>query len=344
MASNVILTFDQAAYAGGESITLAASGDYTRMEQSTVRDTGGHAAAMRSGMKAYLLAVASAAFFIACGSANAQQAVLLYARGVANWGDGLATPGDVDKPVVLATDVNGHMRLLGGGGGGGDATAANQVTGNNSLAAIDAGIPAGLGQTTMAASMPVAFESKQSAIPVTLSQGGNAATVSSSGALSVDGSKLRSVHGATTVPTTATTYTANQSLGGLITAPVFESTTKSSGTLARISIAFKGANQTPSLKVYVWEAAPDQTGTPTCANAAAFNNKAENVRTQVDVYSLVPTTSTNTTMTFAALKLADPVMNRDTVTTMNLYACIVTETSVTTAENDAEFIMRVVRD
>ncbi|KKN30162.1 hypothetical protein LCGC14_0836760 [marine sediment metagenome] len=43
------------------------------------------------------------------------------------------------------------------------AGAATETT----LAAIDAGIPAGLGQTTMSASMPVAIASDQSAIPVT---------------------------------------------------------------------------------------------------------------------------------------------------------------------------------
>jgi hypothetical protein len=48
----------------------------------------------------------------------------------------------------------------------GFATSALQTTGNASLASIDAGIPAALGQTTMAASMPVVFASNQSALPV----------------------------------------------------------------------------------------------------------------------------------------------------------------------------------
>lgn len=48
----------------------------------------------------------------------------------------------------------------------GASTAANQATEIASLASIDAGIPAALGQTTMAASMPVAIASNQSAIPV----------------------------------------------------------------------------------------------------------------------------------------------------------------------------------
>jgi hypothetical protein len=49
------------------------------------------------------------------------------------------------------------------------ATTSLQTAGNNSLASIDAGIPAGLGQTTMAASMPVVLASDQTAIPVSVS-------------------------------------------------------------------------------------------------------------------------------------------------------------------------------
>lgn len=52
-----------------------------------------------------------------------------------------------------------------GGGGGGSATAANQITGNNSLASID-GKTATLGQKNMAGSEPVVIASDQSAIPI----------------------------------------------------------------------------------------------------------------------------------------------------------------------------------
>lgn len=48
----------------------------------------------------------------------------------------------------------------------GFATAANQTTELASLASIDAGTPAALGQTTMSASMPVAIASNQSNLPV----------------------------------------------------------------------------------------------------------------------------------------------------------------------------------
>jgi hypothetical protein len=48
----------------------------------------------------------------------------------------------------------------------GAATAANQATEIASLASIDAGIPAALGQTTMAASMPVVIASNQSTLPI----------------------------------------------------------------------------------------------------------------------------------------------------------------------------------
>lgn len=44
----------------------------------------------------------------------------------------------------------------------GASTSALQTSGNASLSSIDAGIPAGLGQTTMSASMPVAIASDQS--------------------------------------------------------------------------------------------------------------------------------------------------------------------------------------
>lgn len=48
----------------------------------------------------------------------------------------------------------------------GASTSALQTTGNASLASIDLGIPAGLGQTTMSASMPVVIASDQSRILV----------------------------------------------------------------------------------------------------------------------------------------------------------------------------------
>lgn len=54
----------------------------------------------------------------------------------------------------------------------GAATSANQTTEIASLASIDAGIPAALGQTTMAASMPVTIASNQTAIPVTTTPSG----------------------------------------------------------------------------------------------------------------------------------------------------------------------------
>lgn len=50
----------------------------------------------------------------------------------------------------------------------GAATSANQTTEIASLSSIDAGIPAGLGQTTMSASMPVAIASDQTTLPVSL--------------------------------------------------------------------------------------------------------------------------------------------------------------------------------
>lgn len=48
------------------------------------------------------------------------------------------TPDGVNQlPVMVAVNADGTPISAGGGGGGGDASAANQVTGNNSLASID---------------------------------------------------------------------------------------------------------------------------------------------------------------------------------------------------------------
>lgn len=57
-------------------------------------------------------------------------------------------PVATDPALVVALSPNGAQ-----------ATSALQTTGNSSLASIDAGIPAALGQTTMSASMPVAIAS-----------------------------------------------------------------------------------------------------------------------------------------------------------------------------------------
>lgn len=65
----------------------------------------------------------------------------------------------------------------------GAATSANQATEISSLASIDAGIPAALGQTTMSASMPVAIASDQSVIPTTLGNTTGKANVLKTGTL-----------------------------------------------------------------------------------------------------------------------------------------------------------------
>lgn len=62
--------------------------------------------------------------------------------------------GGSAEPVYIV-DGNGNTVSSFGGGSGGDASAANQVIGNASLAAIDAGTPAALGPTVAANAMPV---------------------------------------------------------------------------------------------------------------------------------------------------------------------------------------------
>lgn len=65
------------------------------------------------------------------------------------------------SPWVVSGTVTANLGTIDGA-----ATAANQATEIASLASIDAGIPAALGQTTMAASMPVVIASNQTAVPI----------------------------------------------------------------------------------------------------------------------------------------------------------------------------------
>lgn len=79
-----------------------------------------------------------------------------------------ALPGGANN-IGSITNVTGTVSLPTGA-----ATSALQTTANTSLASIDAGIPAALGQTTMSASMPVTIASDQSIVAVkeTLTTGG----------------------------------------------------------------------------------------------------------------------------------------------------------------------------
>ena len=80
--------------------------------------------------------------------------------------------------VVQPTGTNLHTVVDSSALPAGAATAALQTTGNATLASIDAGIPAALGQTTMANSMPVTLASDQTIIvkPVSLWVTGTATT------------------------------------------------------------------------------------------------------------------------------------------------------------------------
>lgn len=102
----------------------------------------------------------------------------------------------------------------------GASTAANQTTGNtslssidtkltttnSSLSSIDAGIPAALGQTTMANSMPVAIASDQTVIPI--NDNGGSLTVDGTVAATQSGTwNINNVSGTVSLPTGAATET-----------------------------------------------------------------------------------------------------------------------------------------
>jgi len=85
---------------------------------------------------------------------------------------GLATEAKQDSQITLATSANTKLDTVNTNIGSTNTkldTANTKLdTVNTNLSNIDAGIPAALGQTTMAASMPITIASNQSALPVTL--------------------------------------------------------------------------------------------------------------------------------------------------------------------------------
>lgn len=99
--------------------------------------------------------------------------------------------GNRPTPVLLVSPVTGEAYAAGGGGSGGDASAANQVTGNTTLAAINTKTPS-LGQANSAGSSPVVIASDQSVIPV------NQAGVSATGSITaLNGAVPIALNGAT---------------------------------------------------------------------------------------------------------------------------------------------------
>jgi len=111
----------------------------------------------------------------------------------------------------------------------GAATAANQATEITSLASIDAGIPAALGQTTMSSSMPVAIASDQSSLNVKL-QDGSGNPISSS--LDLDGER----HLSTIIIQDSSVSTTNSSTSNLVASGVFTGTSVALTTVNSISV------------------------------------------------------------------------------------------------------------
>lgn len=117
------------------------------------------------------------------------------------------------------TNISGTVSLPTGA-----STAANQTTANSSLSSIDSKTPA-LGQTTMAASQPVAIASNQSSIPVTV--GNFPATQPISGSVSVSnfpatqpvsGTVAVSSLPAITGTVSVSNFPATQTIAGTVTA------------------------------------------------------------------------------------------------------------------------------
>lgn len=144
-------------------------------------------------------------------------------------GSGVLTPVSVDSSGDINVNVISSTLPTG------SATAANQVTGNNSLASIDGKTPA-LGQALSAASVPVVLTAAQlttltplTSVTVTQVTGTNLHTVVDSGSITVTSS---------TLPTGAAT-SANQTTEIASLATIATNTSATQGTAAAGTAATK---------------------------------------------------------------------------------------------------------
>jgi hypothetical protein len=197
----------------------------------------------------------------------------------------------------------------------GAATSANQSTVISSLSAIDGGIPGALGQTTMAASMPVAIASNQTAIP---------ASQSGTWRVGSEGVFYSSAFGS------AATYSGSSSnakaIGGIQTITGMFSTADGSGILTYVSL-FLHEGQTNPITIYLFRANPTAS---TCTNNADFVLSASDYTKLIwDPITITPLDMPGIAESFGIYKPNIAVKNSDAST--SLYACVTTASSLTLA-------------
>jgi hypothetical protein len=289
---------------------------------------------------------ALAAFFIACTvPAHAQQAVLLKAQGVADCAVGVPVAGDVGKPATIATDANGHLCITVAStpetaafAAFGSALptagfAAGFSDGTNLRAARVYDMDTGAGTEYV---MGAAFRRSASGGSVELGtfdnpirvdpKGTTAQPVTQSGTWRT-GSEAIFYSGALgSAATYSGTAGTGKAVGSLQTISNIFTANDGSGILTYVSIKMN-EGQTSPLTVYLFRANP---AASTCTDNATFVlNSADSSKLILEPIVITPQDMTGITESFGSYKPAMSVKNGDA--TPNLYACIVTGSSLTLA-------------
>lgn len=148
----------------------------------------------------------------------------------------------------------------------GAATAANQATANTTLAAIDAGIPVALGQTTMTNSMPVTIASDQSAIPIYIT------------------SSTRSTYGAS----------VSGLVSGLLATDFFTITGSATKTVRVTEIGFSGTSSggTTQNIILLKRSTANSVGTSTTPTNVSYDSSDAAATATLKAYTVNPTLGT----------------------------------------------------
>jgi hypothetical protein len=294
-------------------------------------------------MKRLSFWAASAALFFACVAPAAAQQFCFVSSAAPTWNVGEYKP--------LSCDTSGNLRTSGGGGGGGSVTQGTSpwvISGTITLptgAATSANQPtnAAQGSTTSGQTGTLVQGAVTTAAPSYTNAQTSPLSLTTGGMLRVDASgTVQAVSQSGTWRTgsegvfyssalgSAATYSGTagtaKAIGGLQTISSIFTANDGSGILTYVSIKMN-EGQTSPLTVYLFRANP---AASTCTDNATFVlNSADSSKLILEPIVITPQDMTGITESFGSYKPAMSVKNGDA--TPDLYACIVTGSSLTLA-------------
>ena len=218
-------------------------------------------------------------------------------------------------PAGAAQEAGGNLASIAAN----VSTAANQATGNSTLASI---------------------LTKATAIAASLA--GTLTTALAAGSNIIGYAGSLNFQTAPVVPTIqAAAYAAGNVLGGKQTVSVFRNTTQPGATLSQFLLGWAGT-ETVAVTAYLFSKNPTNS---TITDKAAFVLAAADAQYLVTApFTLTASASAGSTQTFTTQSLSLSAQNRDVSVTQNLYVVLVAGGAVTPAVGDLFFSISGVQD